>query len=207
MKSVEENIEALSRAMLSEAKAEAELIKTDAQAKADAIRQKAQAQAARERSEILDRARQEAERLRGQVIATTQMKARTLELDHREKLLQSVFTSALQELHAVEQWTNYQEIALSLVREALTQLNSNKVKIRADEYTQKFLTDQVLEELSKELKVHLSFGKPLDLRGTGVIVETADGHLQFDNTLETRLTRLQNTLRSPVYRLLIGEKI
>lgn len=207
MKSVEENIEALSRAMLSEAKAEAELIKTDAQAKADAIRQKAQAQAAGERSEILDRARQEAERLRGQVVATTQMKARTLELDHREKLLQSVFTSALQELHAVEQWSNYQEIALSLVREALLQLNSSKVKIRADEYTQKFLTDQVLEDLSKELKMTVSFGKPLDLRRTGVIVETDDGHLQFDNTLETRLTRLQNTLRSPVYRILIGETI
>ena len=207
MKSVEENIEALSRAMLSEAKAEAELIKADAQAKADAIRQKAQAQAAGERSAILDRARQEAERLRGQVIATTQMKARTMELDHREKLLQSVFTSALQELHAVEQWTNYQEIALNLVREALTQLNSNKMKIRADEYTQKFLTDQVLEEISKELKVHVSFGKPLDLRGTGVIVETDDGHLQFDNTLETRLALLQNTLRSPVYRILIGETL
>ncbi|HEX7568607.1 MAG TPA: V-type ATP synthase subunit E family protein [Anaerolineaceae bacterium] len=207
MKSVEENIEALSRAMLSEAKAEAELIKTDAQAKADAIRQKAQAQAAGERSEILDRARQEAERLRGQVVATTQMKARTLELDHREKLLQSVFTSALQELHSVEQWNNYQEIALSLVREALLQLNSNKMKIRVDEYTKKFLTDQVLEEISKELKVHVSFGKPLDLQGTGVIVETDDGHLQFDNTLETRLTRLQNTLRSPVYRILIGETI
>ncbi|HEX7393494.1 MAG TPA: V-type ATP synthase subunit E family protein [Anaerolineaceae bacterium] len=207
MKSVEENIEALSRAMLSEAKAEAELIKADAQAKADAIRQKAQAQAAGERSAILDRARQEAERLRGQVIATTQMKARTMELDHREKLLQSVFTSALQELHAVEQWTNYQEIALNLVREALTQLNSNKMKIRADEYTQKFLTDQVLEEISKELKVHVSFGKPLDLRGTGVIVETDDGHLQFDNTLETRLALLLNTLRSPVYRILIGETI
>jgi len=207
MKSVEENIEALSRAMLSEAKAEAELIKTDAQAKADAIRQKAQAQAAGERSEILDRARQEAERLRGQVVATTQMKARTLELDHREKLLQSVFTSALQELHSVEQWNNYQEIALSLVREALLQLNSNKMKIRVDEYTRKFLTDQVLEEISKELKVHVSFGKPLDLQGTGVIVETDDGHLQFDNTLETRLTRLQNTLRSPVYRILIGETI
>lgn len=207
MKSVEENIEALSRAMLSEAKAEAELIKTDAQAKADAIRQKAQAQAAGERSEILDRARQEAERLRGQVVATTQMKARTLELDHREKLLQSVFTSALQELHSVEQWNNYQEIALSLVREALLQLNSNKMKIRVDEYTKKFLTDPVLEEISKELKVHVSFGNPLDLQGTGVIVETDDGHLQFDNTLETRLTRLQNTLRSPVYRILIGETI
>jgi vacuolar-type H+-ATPase subunit E/Vma4 len=206
MKSVEESIEALSRAMVSEAKAEAEVIKADAQAKADAIRKQAQAQAAAERAEIMDRARQDAERLRGQVIATTQMKARTMELDHREKMLQDVFATALQELNSVEQWTDYEDTALRLVREALMQLKASKVTIRADEDTRKYLTDQVLEDLSKELKTHLTIGKPLE-KGTGVIVETADGHLQFDNTLETRLARLQNALRSPIYRILIGEKL
>jgi vacuolar-type H+-ATPase subunit E/Vma4 len=206
MKSVEESIEALSRAMMSEAKAEAEVIKADAQAKADAIRQQAQAQAAAERAEILDRARQDADRLHGQVIATTQMKARTLELEHREKLLQDVFTTALKELKSVKHWTEYQETAVRLAHEAVKQLNSAKVKIRADEFTQKFLTDPVLEGLSKELKVQVSLGEPLE-HGTGVVVETVDGHLQFDNTLETRLARLQNTLRSPVYRLLIGDKV
>ncbi len=206
MKSVEESIEALSRAMLSEAKAEAEVIKADAQAKADAIRQQAQAQAAAERSEILDRARQDADRLHGQVIATTQMKARTTELEHREKLLQDVFATALNEIKSVEQWTDYDDTALRLVREAVLQLNAKTVKIRADEITRKFLTDQVLEKLAQELKTHLILGDPLD-KGTGVVVETVDGHLQYDNTLETRLARLQNALRSPVYRILIGEKL
>jgi vacuolar-type H+-ATPase subunit E/Vma4 len=43
--------------------------------------------------------------------------------------------------------------------------------------------------------------------GTGVIVETAEGHRQYDNTLEARLSRLQEELRSPVYRLLLGESL
>jgi len=206
MKSVEESIEALSRAMLSEAKGEAEVIKADAQTKADAIKQQAKSQAAAERAEILDRARQDANRLHGQVIATTQMKARTTELEHREKLLQDVFTTALGELKSVVQWTDYEETALRLVREAVIQLNAPKIKIRADEATRKFLTDKVLQDISREQSTHLSLGEMLE-QGTGVIVETADGHLQFDNTLETRLTRLQNTLRSPVYRILIGEKV
>ena len=206
MRSVEENIEALSHAILNEAKAEAEQIMADAMAKTDAIRQRARDRAAVERSEILDRARQEAERLRSQVIATTQMKARTDELAHREKLLEKVFTAALQELPSVEQWSDYDDIALGLVREAIAHLKSKNIKIRADEHTQALLTDLVVEELSKELKVDLVIGPPLE-RGTGVIIETVDGHLQYDNTLETRLNRLQNSLRSPVYRILIGELI
>ena len=206
MKSVEENIEALSHAMQNEAKAEAELIKTEAQAKADAILQRAKAQAATERAEILDKAQQEADRLRGQVIATTQMKARTMELDHREKLLQTVFSTSLQQLQSVEQYSNYEEIALRLVREGVAQLNVKKLKVRADAQTEKYLTSATLEKISQELKVTLTLEKTLE-HGTGVVLETADGHLQFDNTLETRLARLQNNLRSPVYRLLIGEKL
>ena len=52
----------------------------------------------------------------------------------------------------------------------------------------------------------MKLAHPLE-KGTGVVVETHDGHLQYDNTLETRLNRLQNLLRSPVYHLLMGETI
>jgi V/A-type H+/Na+-transporting ATPase subunit E len=206
MKSVDENIEALSHAMQNEAKAEAELIKTEAQAKAEAILQRARAQAASERAEILDRAQQEADRLRGQVIATSQMKARTMELDHRETMLQNVFSTALQQIRSVEQYSNYEEIALRLVREGVVQLGGKKLKIRADAQTGKFLSNAALEKIGQELKVQLSLDKPLE-QGTGVVLETDDGHLQLDNTLETRMVRLQNNLRSPVYRILIGEQL
>jgi V/A-type H+-transporting ATPase subunit E len=206
MRSVEENIEALSRAMLSEAKEESEAILTEARTNADAIRQRAEEQAAAERQDILDRARQETDRLRSQVVATTQMKARTMELEHREKLLDRVFSQAMQQVPSVQQWTDYEEISKRLLREAVTQLRAAKVRIRADERTRKFLSDAVLAELGKELKTEIRFEKTLE-SGTGVTVSTDDGHLVYDNTLETRLSRLQNTLRSPVYRTLIGETI
>jgi len=37
-------------------------------------------------------------------------------------------------------------------------------------------------------------------------VSAADGKLNYDNTLETRLNRLQGTLRASVYKILMGEK-
>ncbi len=206
MRSIEENIEALSRAMLSEAKEEAEKILTDSRSKADGIRKNAEEQAQAIRAEILDRARQEADRLRGQNIATTQMKARTATLEHREKLLKKVFADALAQIPSVQKWSDYDSIALRLVREAVAQLNSDQIIIHADKTTSQYLTDQVLAEISKEKNIHLKLGKTLE-DVTGVIAETADGHLQYDNTLETRMNRLTNSLRSPVYRILIGETI
>jgi len=85
-------------------------------------------------------------------------------------------------------------------------LKTSDALVRADQYTQKYLTDQALKEISKELNVTIKLGKPLE-QGTGVIVETSDGHVMYDNTLETRISRLQNTLRSPIYRILIGESL
>lgn len=203
MTTVEENMQALSTAILGEAQAEAEQIHAEGSAKAEAILKRAQEQADAESKEITGRAAVEADRIRSQVIATTQLKARTLELEHREKLLDSVFTAVRQGLSAQPKEDGGQT-SVQLLREALAQLKAPKAIVRADPATQQQLTGQVLEDLSKEMKTELVLGKPLE-QGTGVTVETEDGHLKFDNTLETRLSRLQSGLRSSVYRLLMGE--
>ena len=97
-------------------------------------------------------------------------------------------------------------ILQKLIQEAVEILKSDTLQVRVDKRTRDFITDPLLTALSKKLNVKLSFGKPLE-QGTGVIVETADGHLLYDNTLETRLNRLQNSLRSPVYHILMGESL
>jgi vacuolar-type H+-ATPase subunit E/Vma4 len=206
MKSTEESIQALSRTVLSEARAEVEQILTEAQSNAEAIRQRAQEQAAIARAQILERASREAERIRSQAIATTQLRVRTLQLEHREKLLHSVFQAAREQLPTIQQWTDYDQVARRLIREALIHLAASEAQVRADERTRAALTDQTLAEISKESGIHVHFAGPLE-KGIGVIVETVDGHRQYDNTLEARLSRLQDVLRSPVYHILMGEPL
>ncbi len=206
MKSIDENIDSLSRAIMTEARSEADHVVADAKAKADATRQQAQQQAEEARKEILDRATQEAARIRSQKIAATQLKARTAQLDSREKLLDKVYKTALQELPSVQQWTDYEEIARSLLREAIQQLKVNEVQVRADRQTMPHFSEQFLQDLSNELKVQITVGEPLS-QGTGVIVDASNGRLQFDNTLETRLQRMWNAMRSQVNHLLMGEAL
>ncbi|MCX6059146.1 MAG: V-type ATP synthase subunit E family protein [Chloroflexi bacterium] len=206
MKPEEENIENLSRAILFEAKSDAEQIQTDAKEKADAIRQQAQQRAESERKEIMERAKQDAERIRSQVVATAQMKARTLQLEHREKLLDKVFNAAKEKLASLQKRPDYDKVVAELLREAVTQLKVDQAEVRVDAATQKVLKEQTLSELSKELKTQLSIGKALE-DGLGIVINADHGRLHYDNTLETRLNRLQSALRSAVYHVLMGEKL
>jgi V/A-type H+/Na+-transporting ATPase subunit E len=200
-----DDIEMLERAILTEAQDEAEQIKAEAQAKAEAIRKRAQEQAEQERRAILDRAREDAERLRGQAVATAQLKARSLQLTNREQLLDRVFKSVRERLAEVQKRPDYDQIAALLLREALVQLRVNKAEVRADKTTQAILEKKTLDELSKELNGQFTSAETLE-DGTGIIVEAADGKLHYDNTLETRLHRLEGTLRAAVYKALIGEQ-
>ncbi|HEX6269352.1 MAG TPA: V-type ATP synthase subunit E family protein [Anaerolineales bacterium] len=200
-----QDIEMLSRAILTEARDEAEQIKAEAKEKAEAIRKRAQEQAEQERKAILDRAREDAERLRGQAVATAQLKARSLQLTHREQLLDRVFKTVRERLSDIQKRPDYNQIAALLLREALVQLRVNKAEIRADKTTKTILEKKALDEISRELKGQFTSAGTIE-EGTGVVIDAADGKLHYDNTLETRLHRLEGSLRSAVYKVLIGEK-
>ena len=206
MTSEKERMQALSRAVLAEARAEAEQLLADARTKVEATRQHAQEQAETESQQILERAREEAASIRSQYIAAAELGARTLRLERREKLLDSVFDAVQQRLSAVQQWTDYSQIVRQLSYKAVAQLGAPSARVRADEQTQAILADAMLAEIASQVGVELALGEPLQ-RGTGVTAETVDGHRQYDNTLEARLSRLRSALRAPVYHLLMGESL
>jgi vacuolar-type H+-ATPase subunit E/Vma4 len=137
-------------------------------------------------------------------MATAQLKARSSQLEHREKLLDGVFTEVKKQLDGVTKRPDYDAIAALLLREALTELRVNKAEITADEVTQKALKKGALDEIAKELNGEFSLAGALE-EGNGIVVDAAGGKIHYDNTLETRLSRLQSALRSSVYKMLMGE--
>jgi vacuolar-type H+-ATPase subunit E/Vma4 len=200
----QERIQVLARAIQGEVRGETEEILANARTKADDMRQHAQEQAAAERTRILQRAAQEAQRIRSQAIAVARSRARTLQLERREKLLDDAFEAAGQQLASIQQRPDFGEVAARLLREALIHLQANRARVRADERTRTLLTEEVVDQISRDVQVE--FGPPLTT-GVGVIVETTDGHRKYDNTLETRLGRMQDALRLPVYHLLLAERL
>ncbi len=199
-----DKVKALQQAIIEDVASEARQILADAHSQARVIRAEAEAQANAEREMRLQRARQTAESLRGQATAAAQIEAQTLRLRRREQLLERVFDEARTRLAEVSRWPDYPDIARRLAREAIETLRADEVIVHTDAATGQVLDAHALGELAQELGVRLSMGEPLG-DGTGVIVETADGHRRYDNTLETRLARMRDGLRAPVYRILAGE--
>jgi vacuolar-type H+-ATPase subunit E/Vma4 len=204
MNVVDESIRSLSQTVLSDARAEAEQLLSEARSKAEMIRKQSLEQAEAERKRIFETATREMERQQSQVTSSAQLNARTTILSGREELLDDVFEKARSQLDSMQQWRDYPEVARALVRDGLIRLRSEAVRIRADRKTQSVLTGQILSDLSKELNIRLEMGEPLE-QEVGVILETLDGRRQYNNTLETRLKRVQNSLRAPVYHILMGE--
>lgn len=204
-RAAEENIEPLSRAILKEAEVEALEMREEAKVKADAIRQRGREEAEKVRREILDRAQQDADRLRSQMLSSAQLKVRTMQLEHREKLLDKVFQAVKEKLADIQKRPDYDQLAALLLREALVQMRVNNADIRADKVTQSVLERKALKEISSELNGQFTLGEPLE-EGTGVVVDAGEGRLHYDNTLETRLQRLQSNLRASVHKILMGEQ-
>jgi len=206
MATVDENIETLSQRMMQDADTEAKKILAEAKAQADGIRERGKAQAEAERKAILDRAQQERERLRGQAVANAQLVARNDQLRNREQLLNEVFTDTREKISTVQEWNHYDEIAVFLIKDALLHLRNYPIKVRVDPTIKKLVSEKHLSQIAEELKVTV-IGYGEQTQGTGVIVETEDGHLNYDNTLETRLSRMQSALRAPVFHILMGEQV
>jgi V/A-type H+-transporting ATPase subunit E len=203
---IDERMQALARAVMKDASADADKIKSDAQKEAEAILENAKKQAEIEREEILERARITATNIKDQNIAAAQLKAQMLWIERREKLIKKVFETARQRIITIAQWQNYAIIVRQLVQEAVEGLDANAALIHADKATQAILKDGLLQEIADELKLELQLGQELE-SGTGIIAETMEGHRQFDNTFEARMLRIQDTLRSPVFHILMGESL
>ncbi|HNT75613.1 MAG TPA: V-type ATP synthase subunit E family protein [Anaerolineae bacterium] len=198
------NIQALENAIMAEARRETRQILEEARRQAEQLKLEAQLALDAECEAIVQQAQEEVTALQGHAGAAAQLEAQSLKLQRREQLLSSVFSAARQRIADVPQWPDYGDIVRQLIQEAVAQLNAPELQVRADAATQAFLTEAVLAELSAVLQVKLSLGEPLP-QGTGVLVETPDGRRRYDNTLETRLTRITESLRTNVYNLLRGD--
>jgi vacuolar-type H+-ATPase subunit E/Vma4 len=195
----------LEQAIMQEAKADVDHILNDAQTQTLRIKQQAQAEADAQSEAILQNAREKVAAQQQQSDARARQEAQMLKLRRREQLLERVFTAAQERLASIPERPDHAQIGHRLVREAVKRLAVDEIIVRTDGGTWENLDEETLKKLGEELGVHLIPGERLS-HGTGVVLETPSGHRYYDNTLETRLERIKDTLRAPVYRILMAQE-
>ena len=203
-----------------EAEAEKEIseILLKAQAEADKIRKAAQEKAEREAERILSNGKRVAS-LEGQrIIAETRIDVRRKKMDAQEEAIAASFEEAkkaLEELAEKGKRDNlvYKDIMFDLIASASEVVAGNKLELVFNQRDSKTFNKEMLREASELVKKRS--GRDISLTLTdetiqylgGVVVRDMEKQVEVDNTLETRLNRLKESIRVDVAKILFGDRL
>ena len=207
--------EALREAILEQAARDRQRLIHEAESQAQRVITQAEMAASTQRAHITEHAALMAAELEREAKGSARLEAQAIRVRKREELLDAVFRRAGDDLAEFDKREDYQDVVVSLVLDAARQLGQHggeekPLIILADEVARRALDAATLRRLEEETGREVSLGDPLPQgsgthRQLGVVVQSEDGHLRYDNTLQARLLRMRGTLRASAFRMLMGE--
>jgi vacuolar-type H+-ATPase subunit E/Vma4 len=208
------NAEALRATILEQAERDCQRVIHEAESQAHRIIAQAEMAATAQKVNITEHAEAVALDLQREARGSARLEAQSIKVRRREALLDEVFRRAAEALAEADVREDYPDAVADLVLDAARQLaqhggDSQSLVIFADDVARQVLGPEMLRRLADDLGRKLSLRGPLpqtpEARRLGVILETEDGRLRYDNTLPARLARMRGALRVPVFRVLTGE--
>jgi len=203
-----------------EAEAEEEISETllKARAEADSITKAAQEKAERETERVASNGKRVAS-LEGQKrIAEARINVRRKRMDSQEEAIVASFEAAkkaLEELAEKGKRDNltYKDVMFNLIASASEVVAGNKLELLFNQRDSKTFNKEMLSEARESVKKRTGREISLSLSGEtiqclgGVVVRDLKKQVEVDNTLETKLNQLKESLRVDVAKILFGDKI
>ncbi len=200
---ISERINDLLRVIQDESRSEVDKLMAGARSTEAEILDSGARQADELRSEIIGKAKSDAYTRKEEALAEAAGKARMEWLKKREELISEVFENARKRINSFVEDPRYADALPALVKEAVTQLDTENVVLHFDQRSRELLREEDLRQIATETHAKLSVGDDIS-EGIGVIAEFPDGHRFFNNTLELRLERQMTKRRAGVLDILMG---
>jgi vacuolar-type H+-ATPase subunit E/Vma4 len=199
-----DQVELLCQAITAQAKGEVEKIMARAREEADRRLNEAEAG----RQEVLARTKAEVEaqaRLEARSrIDRAELSGKRQVSQTKETFLNEVFAQAQARLLAFRETPDYRDWLRRTLLGTLQQLEGEEFRIMANPEEAKWLTPDLLQEMSQARACHLDLAADPDLPPGGFVVVRADGRVRFDQTFAGIIDRQRETLRAETARKLWG---
>jgi V/A-type H+-transporting ATPase subunit E len=199
-----DQVELLCQAITTQAKGEVEKILTQGREEADRRLKEAEAR----RQEVLARTRAEVEaqaKLTARnLIDRAELEGKRQVSQMKETFLTKVFEQARARLQAFRDSADYRNWLRTTLLGALQQLEGEEFRLLAHPEEAKWLTPDLLQEVSQVRGCHLDLAADPDLPPGGFVVARADGRVRFDQTFAGIIDRNRETLRAEIARKLWG---
>lgn len=201
------DVVSLEEAVMSEVERDRQRIIKEAEMQARRLREDVQEEVETQKQERIREAERKAAQVKQEAIGAGRLEAKALKMKKREGLIGRVFAEAAEYLADPDHLDAYGEILEGLVKDAVQHLEGRKTLVlRADAEGEAYLDEARMDYLRDTTNCELTVGKTLTPPAVGVVVQTPDGRVRYDNTLQTRLERMREQLRPAVYRALMGDE-
>jgi vacuolar-type H+-ATPase subunit E/Vma4 len=199
-----DQVELLCQAISSQAKGEAEKILARVREEADRRLHEAEArrqeELARTRTAVEAQARLDARNR----IDRAELEGKRKISQTKETFLNEVFGQAQARLQTWRETPDYRDWLRRTLLATLPQLEGEQFRVMAHPEEEKWLTTDLLQEVSQAQACQLDFAADPDLPPGGFVVVRADGRVRFDQTFAGIIDRQRESLRAETARKLWG---
>ena len=145
-----------------------------------------------EYDKIIADGKKEADKIEKQIVGGSDIEARNKQLLALEAAVDKVFTTALEQITNSDRNSDYANLINTLLQESTKILGTTEVKVftnaKDKDVVQSSLSNFAGSELSSEI---------IDCIG-GVKIESKDGAMKFDNTIDAKIDRLKPLIRKEI---------
>jgi V/A-type H+/Na+-transporting ATPase subunit E len=203
--SIKNGISAISDEVVGDAQKMAEATISDAEKEAKETLQTAKREADEKYRAFVDRAKVQAESEGRKIASVTEVEMRNCLLASKEELVVATFEQAFAKLRNFAETEEYQTYLVKNIEEVALKIGQKDLIIEVNDADASWLTQEILKPLSDKLHAKLKLTKSNQPFIGGCIIQTGDGKIIYNSTLDTRLDELKPMLRVEVAKILFGE--
>ena len=152
----------------------------------------AQVSLEQEYDKILAEGKKEAEKLEKQIVGNADLDSRNKQLLLVEESIEKVFEKAIAKLQTTDRGSDYSKLISTLLQESIDAIGTPEIIVQTNSKDKSV----VQSSLSKFPGATLS-SDLIDCLG-GIRVQSKDGTMKFDNTIDARLDRLKPLIRKDI---------
>ncbi len=196
--------EVLRREIQAQSETEASGILEQAEKNAEKIQRQAAQDAEKGQEKTLEDARIQAAAIRKKLLSSVHLEVKKQTLNNREAIFDRMFEEVRKKLKDFRSRPEYVEFLKSCVIEGVMAVEADAILIRCGKIEKERLSPDVIQFIQKALldkgrQCRLELADSGDDEG-GVLIQSADGRMRFDNRFQARIRRMEHRLRLEVMK-------
>jgi V/A-type H+-transporting ATPase subunit E len=145
-----------------------------------------------EYDKIIAEGKKEAEKLEKQIIGNADLDSRNKQLLLVEESIEKVFEKAIKKLQDTDRNKDYSKLISTLLQESIDTIGTSEIIVQTNSKDK-----SVVESLLSKFPGATLSSDLIDCLG-GIRVQSNDGTMKFDNTIDARLDRLKPLIRKDI---------